>query len=394
MKAKYLVAALLLLICMALLAAPGCANVLLDGRVDDSEWWGAEVTSVRRDVLAGHCDITEAYVRHEANEADGTVTFGFAAKCPGCTGASAIGTAFLVGGQVFAAWRQDIGGSIDTSNYSIVGAAWVSEAGPVEEESPDTYYSYEIAVRCKNSACYPAFFQLFRGLELQLYDAGGVVSKAFGYPLMLEQAETTEPAARQETTAKEITTKVTTTKVTTTKVTTTKITTTKITTTKVTTTKAATTTKAPAITTTAAAKKTQAAVTLAPYVWTGVKKAAKTAAAPAPPPTQPAEQKTEIIWYTAPVTAESRTTEPPGIDGALLAYQTEESQAIPGEEAAPVFLETPETPVSLRTPLLLGTAGFLLALAMLLVLLWLKGQGYMQKEPASETQDEDEALEN
>jgi len=396
-----LVAALVVL-CAVVFAAPG-RGVVLDGKVDNNEWWGFEKKLVHRDVLAGYCAVTEAYVCHEVNAKIGTVTFGFFAKPSGCAKNSPVGAVFWVEGKVFARWQPGNAGSIDTANYSIEGAAWIPEPG----EAAD-YYTYEIAISSKSSD-HAAFFQLFRTLELQLYDSAGEVSKAFSYPVIFQAPESTTTTATtaRETTKKETTTKVTTTKETTTKTTTTKATTTakttttkattaKVTTTKVTTTKEPATTKAvttnPPVTT---AKAAAAAKTAEPFMWTGMKTTAiKAAAAPPPAPaatiniTQPAAaapQKTEIIWYTVPITAESQAILSPqpnvtqDINDALLAYQMEAAQASPGAAAAPAFLDdaggsVDQPPASMRTPLLFGAAGFLLALAALLFFMWLKGQ--------------------
>ena len=419
MKGKYhgkavisLVAAFVVL-CAMVFAVPGHA-IVLDGKVDNNEWWGIEKKSVQRDVPAGHCAVTTAYVCHEVNAKTGTVTFGFIAKPSGCAKDSPVGAVLWVNGEVFATWQQGVGGSIDTASYSIAGAAWI----PEPNEATD-YYTYEIAVSSKSSN-HAAFFQLLRTLELQLYDSAGEVSKAFSYPVIVQPPETTATTAARETTAKVTTVKETTTKVTTTKVTTTKVTTTKVTTTKTTTTKAATT-KEPATTkasTTNApvttAKATAAANTVESFVWTGMKTTAKAAAAPAPAPAatmktiQPgavAPQKTEIIWYTVPITAASEESfDAPvvayhnggmDINEALLAYQMEAAQASPGAVDAPVFFDdaggsTGQPPVSIRAPLLFGTAGFLLALAALLVFLWWKGQQPLRAGAAVPAEDEDD----
>ena len=343
-KAAWLSAALFVLLCM-MFTLP-CHAVALDGRVDNSEWWDyAKTTLLQGDSL---CGITRAVVCHSVDAEGGAVTFGFSVNAPGCERDAPVGAAFWTEGQVFARWQQGAGGSIDTANYSIAGAAHV----PEPDENFNDYYMYEIAISSKGSD-HTAFFQMLRTLQLQLFDPQGVVSKTVGYPVQLPVPE---PAAQPTTTIKTTTTKATT-------AATQKPTTTKTTATQkpVTTTKTA---QPPAATANIQSTTAQHATA------------------------HGAEQKTSVIWYTVPITAAGEAPDgsstgdgnaPQEVDDTLLAEQMQAAQAAAQVGAdAPVLLEAaPEgesVPPSLRGTLLFGTAGVLAVLGVLLWFLWRKAQ--------------------
>jgi len=355
-KSAVLTGVLLVLLCMCTLPSHAIA---LDGKVDNNEWWDyAKTTLLQGDSL---CGVTRAVVCHSVDAEGGVVTFGFSVNAPGCEQNSPVGAAFWAEGQVLARWQQGAGGSIDTANYSIAGAAHV----PEPEENFNDYYMYEIAISSKSSD-HAAFFQMLRTLQLQLFDPQGVVSKTVGYPIHLPIPE---PVVQPTTTTKTTTTKTTTTKATTT--TTQKTTTTKTTTTK----KPVTTTAKPAA---ATAAKTQAAGQ-APVTTATTKNATANNAT-----ANHAGQKTSVIWYTVPITAAGGDSPvnpdaAQDVDDALLAEQMQAAQAAAqGAADAPVLLDAApmeETaPASLRMPLLFGTAGVLLTLAALLAFLWWKAK--------------------
>ena len=380
-KTAVLLGTLLVLLCV-MLALP-CHAIVPDGMVDNTEWWGcAKTTILQGDSL---CGITKALVCHSVDAEGGVVAFGFSVNAAGCEPGAPVGAVFWTEGQVFARWHQGSGGSIDTANYSIAGAVHVPES----EENFSDYYMCEIAISNK-SGDHAAFFQMLRTLQLQLIDPQGVVSKAVSYPIDLPNPEL---AAQPTTTIKTTTTKTTTTKTTTTKAAITQ---------KTTTTKTTTTTKPVTTTAKAAAGQSSAANTTA-----------QSATA------KNAEQKTSVIWYTVPITAEGGTlsnnapgddasgNDAPGdastgfdVDDALLA---EQMQAAQGAADVPVLLDAAPmeepAPASLRMPLLFGSAGVLTALGVLLWFLWRKSQKLVRalapaKGEPTELDDIDDSFED
>ena len=345
-----------------------------------------------QEFLAGHCTVTEAYICHEVNEAAGMVTFGFLTKAPRCTADSPFGAAFWIDGKKIGGWRQGDGGSAepDAAEYSIRGAAWVpapyvkdsngdNDDPDAAGEDSDVQYFFEIEISNRESSGnHAAFLQPFRTLEIQLIDPESRNSRAFPYPIIVEPPLAAEAPTTMEKTTAERTAAA----------------------------KAPTTTTTKAFVSATPAATTQKArttQTFASFVWTGTKTtAAKATAAPtqaAAQPAQAAQQMTDIIWYTVPIPAASQAVSQESaqsreIDDALLAYQMDAAQAGPGEAApaAPVFLEDDagaRQPVSLRAPLF-GAAGFLLALALLLFFMWLKGQGYLGKAPVAVAAEDDD----
>ena len=363
-KSASLAGALFVVLFLFALVSPPCCAIVLDGNVENPEWWDYAKTTLMEQGEETLCEIVRAVVCHAIDAENGVVTFGFMLTAPDCKYDSPVGVAFWAGGQVFARWQQGAGGSIDLASYSISGAAYVPKA----EDNYSDYYMYEVAISSK-SGDHTAFFQKLRTLQLQMFDPHGTASKVVTYPIVFPPPEVTVPTTASTTTK---TTKAPTT------------TTQKSTTTKPTTTAKQTTTKSVATTKPAAAITTKPAVTVPVTTTT-----AKTQAAAA----KNAEQKTSVIWYTVPITAaggaldgalgnhapNDSPTSVQDIEDALLAEQMQAAQAAQGiAEDAPALLDSAPkeeaAPASLRAPLLFGSAGVLLTMAGVMGFRWWKTQ--------------------
>jgi hypothetical protein len=398
MKKRYL-----LLICALVCALsavfylPARAAIEIDGVVGNLEWADRPKT----EISGLMCGISDAAVRSVIQRGDpNRVAFGFTAHAPDVTAQSPVGAALFVAGQRIARWQQGVGVEYDAESYFLRGEAYVPENDALNS------FSFELELGCKTAAA----LQALSTLQVQLYDPQGEPSRRIGYPIAAPAVETTAPTTTTTkptttTTAKETTTKApTTTKETTTKApTTTKETTTKpptntkeTTATAPVTTKESTTTQTTTTTTATTKTTTRARTTEPPYTmppgWAtsaAKRQAASSAAATvsaavpaqgtpvlpaataplASASTQLARQSSSVIWYTVMITDTTA-------DAALWTYAPvgEEAYVAQTELTAAQLQQAQSQPAAQRSWLFYGLAALLFALALVMIVFWLRAQ--------------------
>jgi len=335
----------------AVFCLPARAAIEIDGVVGYLEWADCPKTELIRVGEQSLCGITDAAMRSKT--AANRVLFGFTAHAPDVTGESPIGAALFVGGQMIARWQQGLTPEYDAENYSLRGAAHVPEDDVLSS------FSFELELGCKTADA----LQALRGLQLRLYDPQGVLSRQMACPVDLPETTTTAATTRTTAPPGETTTK---------PPATTKETTTKPapTTTKTTTKPTPTTAK-----TTATAKPTSAAATS--ITTTALTSPAPKATAPPQAATAPPQGESQVIWYTVIITETTADLalwiDPPTAEGVPAEVSEHMAQTdLTARNQGPA-------PASQRGALLYGTAALLFALAVVLVVFWLR----MQKKPST-----------